>query len=262
MSAEVAKTSPGTTLQPTDQMWREMLPQLRTFVRRRIADPERAEDLVAEILLRIHRNLATLDDRERLPHWVSRIARNAVIDEYRRAGRAREQADGDRCRTPGRSWPPRRTTPMWLQEELSACLRPAAGRAAPEQAPRRRDDRPGRDAAGRAARREGVSVSGMKSRVQRGRRGLAQLLDQCCALTLDARGLPMDYTPTTRPLGFLRLRRLSAVTDAAGSAAARASQLQQVLSSSCSRPRSCAPHTEFDAPSGLTESAGLSSLTA
>ena len=50
-----------------------------------------------------------------------------------------------------------------------------------------------------AARREGVSVSGMKSRVQRGRRGLAQLLDECCALTLDARGLPMDYTPTTRP---------------------------------------------------------------
>ncbi|MEU7812108.1 sigma factor-like helix-turn-helix DNA-binding protein [Pseudonocardia sp. NPDC049154] len=44
-----------------------------------------------------------------------------------------------------------------------------------------------------AARREGVSVSGMKSRVQRGRRRLAELLDRCCRLTLDARGVPMDY---------------------------------------------------------------------
>jgi RNA polymerase sigma-70 factor (ECF subfamily) len=44
-----------------------------------------------------------------------------------------------------------------------------------------------------AARREGVSLSGMKSRVQRGRRRLAELLGQCCTLTLDARGVPMDY---------------------------------------------------------------------
>jgi RNA polymerase sigma-70 factor (ECF subfamily) len=33
----------------------------------------------------------------------------------------------------------------------------------------------------------------MKSRVQRGRRRLAELLGQCCTLTLDARGIPMDY---------------------------------------------------------------------
>jgi RNA polymerase sigma-70 factor (ECF subfamily) len=44
-----------------------------------------------------------------------------------------------------------------------------------------------------AARVEGVSLSGMKSRVQRGRRRLAELLGQCCTLTLDARGIPMDY---------------------------------------------------------------------
>ena len=52
-----------------------------------------------------------------------------------------------------------------------------------------------------AGRREGVSLSGMKSRVQGGRRRLAQLLDVCCALTLDARGLPMDYTPNSQCTG-------------------------------------------------------------
>ena len=82
---------------PSDQMWREVIAQLRAFVRRRIADPERADDLVGDILVRIQQNLHSLDDRERLLHWVFRIARNAVIDEYRRAGRAREQPTGARA---------------------------------------------------------------------------------------------------------------------------------------------------------------------
>lgn len=41
----------------------EMLPQSRTFVRRRIADPDRADDLVAEILPRVHQNFGSLGDR-------------------------------------------------------------------------------------------------------------------------------------------------------------------------------------------------------
>ena len=190
--------SPVAALPPTDEMWRDVLAQLRAFVRPRIADPERAEDLVGEILLRIHRNLASLDDRERLPHWVSRIARNAVIDEYRRAGRAREQSAG----TAQDAWPElsaEADDSDLVQEELSRCLRPLLCGLPPEQ---RRAvemiDLEGMPQAD-AARREGVSVSGMKSRVQRGRRRLAQLLDACCALTLDARGLPMDYAPTTHP---------------------------------------------------------------
>ena len=190
--------SPVAALPPTDEMWRDVLAQLRAFVRPRIADPERAEDLVGEILLRIHRNLASLDDRERLPHWVSRIARNAVIDEYRRAGRAREQSAG----TAQDAWPElaaEADDSDQVQEELSRCLRPLLCGLPPVQ---RRAvemiDLEGMPQAD-AARREGVSVSGMKSRVQRGRRRLAQLLDACCALTLDARGLPMDYAPTTHP---------------------------------------------------------------
>lgn len=191
MSAEVTKTSPDAALQPTEQMWREMLPQLRTFVRRRIANPDRADDLVAEILLRVHQNVGSLDDQERLPNWVFRIARNAIIDEYRRAGRSREQltatlhdepaAESEADNDPG------------AVRELSACLRPMLGGLPPEQRDAVQmielDGMSQADAADRA----GVSLSGMKSRVQRGRRRLAELLGQCCALTLDGRGVPMDY---------------------------------------------------------------------
>jgi RNA polymerase sigma-70 factor (ECF subfamily) len=78
--------------------------------------------------------------------------------------------------------------------ELATCLRPLLDGLSPEQ--RRAvqlTDLDGLTQAS-AAEREGISVSGMKSRVQRGRHRLAELLGECCALTLDSRGVPMDYT--------------------------------------------------------------------
>lgn len=190
MSADVTKTSPVTVL-PTEQMWRQMLPQLRTFVRRRIADPHRADDLVAEILLRIHQNLGSLDDPERLPNWMLRIARNAIIDEYRRAARSRERLVPSLADEPNQAFTGE-DEPGALQE-LSGCLRPLLGGLPVEQrAAVEMIELDGMSQAD-AAQRAGVSLSGMKSRVQRGRRRLAELLGQCCALTLDGRGLPMDY---------------------------------------------------------------------
>ena len=182
--------------EPTEQVWRDLLGRLHTFVRRRIADPNRAEDVVAEILLRIHQNIDSLDDAQRLPNWVFRIARNAVIDEYRRAGRGREHLVPTLTDEPDAE-PPDEDAPAVLAE-LANCLRPLLTTLPAEQ--RRAVEMIDLDgtAQAHAAQHEGVSLSGMKSRVQRGRRRLAELLGQCCALTLDARGVPMDYTPPPR----------------------------------------------------------------
>ncbi|MCV7155450.1 sigma-70 family RNA polymerase sigma factor [Mycolicibacterium pyrenivorans] len=191
MSADVTKTRAAAVMQPTEQMWREMLPQLRSFVRRRIANPDRADDLVAEILLRIHQHVGSLDDRERLTNWVFRIARNAIIDEYRRAGRSREHLTSTLQDEPAQV---DENEPGVLQE-LSACLRPMlAGLSEEQRMAVEMIDLDGLSQAD-AAQRAGVSLSGMKSRVQRGRRRLGELLGQCCAMTLDGRGLPMDYQP-------------------------------------------------------------------
>jgi RNA polymerase sigma-70 factor (ECF subfamily) len=44
-----------------------------------------------------------------------------------------------------------------------------------------------------AATRVGVSVSGMKSRVQRGRERLRQMLVRCCSIDVDVRGGVSDF---------------------------------------------------------------------
>lgn len=193
MRADTTMTSPAGAPQPTEQMWRELLPQLRRFVRRRIADPDRADDLVGEILLRIHQNIGSLDKRELLPNWVFRIARNAIIDEYRRAGRSREQLTSTLQDHPIE--PPIDQDEPAAVRELSACLRPLLDGLPTEQRNALEMVDLGGMTQADAARRAEVSLSGMKSRVQRGRRRLAELLGQCCALILDSRGVPMDYQP-------------------------------------------------------------------
>jgi RNA polymerase sigma-70 factor (ECF subfamily) len=178
----------------TAQVWRDFGAQLASFVRRRITDPDRADDVLGEIMLRIHRNLGRVDDREHLTRWVYRITRNAIIDEYRRAERDRARHGALPDEAPAVAAEVGDEDQPGALRELAACMRPLLDRLPPEQ--RRALELTDLDGLTQndAAAREGVSVSGMKSRVQRGRRRLAELLGRCCELTLDARGMPMDYT--------------------------------------------------------------------
>src|SRR5215217_7068043 len=176
-------------------IWGEVGASIERFVRRRISDPHQADDVVAEVMLRIHQSLGTLDDRERVTAWVFRITRNAITDHYRRNGRRREvlAAEIEPVADP--------SADAWLDDqettlsELAACIRPLVD-ALPSDSRRALEltDLQGHTQAD-AARIEGISVSGMKSRVQRGRRQFATLVKQCCDVTTDARGQLVDFNP-------------------------------------------------------------------
>lgn len=174
-------------------IWAEVGASIERFVRRRINDPHQADDVVAEVMLRIHQHLGSLDDHERVTAWVFRIARNAITDHYRRTGRRREvlAADIEPDADP--------SADAWLDDqeatlaELAACIRPLVDALPPDY--RRAlelTDFEGRTQAD-AAMIEGISVSGMKSRVQRGRRLFAALVRNCCEVTTDSRGQLVDF---------------------------------------------------------------------
>ena len=82
--------------------------------------------------------------------------------------------------------------PAAVVSELAACIRPLL-EALPADHRRALEltDLEGHTQA-EAARLEGISVSGMKSRVQRARRLLAALIRTCCEVTTDGRGQPID----------------------------------------------------------------------
>ncbi len=178
-----------------ETIWAEVGTSLERFVRRHVADPHAAEDVVAEVLLRIHQHLGTVDDHERVTAWVFRIARNAITDHYRRTGRRRDDSDTDDVDAVIGV----ESADGWLDDQgavltdLASCIRPLV-EALPGDYRRALEltDLEGRTQA-EAARIEGVSVSGMKSRVQRGRRLFTALVRNCCEVTTDNRGELVDF---------------------------------------------------------------------
>lgn len=106
-----------------ETIWSEVGASMERFVRRRISDPHEADDVVAEVMLRIHQHLGSVDDRERITAWVLRIARNAITDQYRRIGRRREVVAAELDLA----------ADAWLDDpdatlaELASCIRPPIG---------------------------------------------------------------------------------------------------------------------------------------
>lgn len=180
----------------SDLPWQELHGHLRAFVGRRVRNQADVDDLVQRVLLQIVKGLSSLRDSERVHAWVYRTARNVIIDHHRSTGARRDVAVGDAQDLAAANAPavPVDDEHVALQE-LASCLAPMLRRLPPAS----REaitliDLDGITQADAAAR-AGVSVSGMKSRVQRGRRQLKAVLDACCRVDLDRRGGIVGYEP-------------------------------------------------------------------
>jgi RNA polymerase sigma-70 factor (ECF subfamily) len=178
---------PASPLADAD-LWRTLNARLVAFVSRRIADRHAAEDVAQEVLLRLYRGLDQLRAGDRLDAFAYRIARNAIIDHYRSTASAKELP----------------AAPDDLAEHIDAGAavadEPEVGAGAQEFAPClqplvRRLPAPYREALmltdlGELSQVEaadvvGLSIPGMKARVQRGRAQLHQLLIRCCDIARD-----------------------------------------------------------------------------
>jgi RNA polymerase sigma-70 factor, ECF subfamily len=64
------------------------------YVRSRIADPDLAEDVLQDSLLKALRGAPELKDEARLVPWFYRVLQNAIVDAYRRRGVERARVTG------------------------------------------------------------------------------------------------------------------------------------------------------------------------
>jgi RNA polymerase sigma-70 factor (ECF subfamily) len=179
------------------EIWQQIHHGLRAFIAKRVANEAEADDIVQEVWLKMQRGLDGLKDQNRLISWIYQIARHAIIDHYRAPGRRREMPAGLAADLEAHQSASTRTTASedsgQLRTELAGCLRPMVDRLSKDY----------REAVTlveleglthqAAAKRLGLSVSGMKSRVQRGRKQLKQMLDDCCLIQLDRRRGVIDY---------------------------------------------------------------------
>jgi len=171
----------------TQDVWEQFSRRLRAFILRQVADPADADDLLQEVFVKIHTHIDTLRDEERLVPWLYQVARNTLIDHYR-AQRPSvelpetlavedEPADEDVLRQLAAGL-------GYMLVGLPDKYRQALDLAELKGLPQRE-----------LADRLGISLSGAKSRVQRGRRLLRAALLDCCHFEFDRRGHVIDYAP-------------------------------------------------------------------
>lgn len=68
----------------TAEVWKRFSEGLNGYIRNRVNDPETAKDLLQEVFAKVHTNLHKVQDEERVKPWVYTIARNVVTDHYRK----------------------------------------------------------------------------------------------------------------------------------------------------------------------------------
>lgn len=198
LQPNAGQSDPGVDPETTEQIWGEFGERLHAFIAQRVGSTADAEDILQDVFLRIHQHAGSVQRRERLTSWLFQVTRNAIIDYYRSPIR-REQPEAiagpdslDRT-TPAGLPPEIAHDAAEARAELASCLQPMLGRL-----PRHyREAVSLVDLSGlthaEAATRLGLSVSGTKSRVQRGRRALHATLVQCCPVHLDTGRRVIDF---------------------------------------------------------------------
>ncbi len=170
-----------------EKIYTEFRDPLKAFISKRVSDRFSAEDLLHDVFLRIHNQIGSLKEREKLAPWIYRIARNAIIDSFRKQREFVEPSDDlISLEQSGISDISEKLAPVvrGMVDKLPGKYREALLLA----------DFKGIKQA-EVAEKLGISLSAVKSRVQRARGLLKDLLLRCCHFEFDRYGTVFDYHP-------------------------------------------------------------------
>ena len=177
------------TTELVSQIWGESRMRLKNFIAKRIDNEADAEDVLQNVFFKIHQNVSELKDPEKLYAWVFRTTRNAIIDFYRE--RKIQTDSGDEIFDQIAVEPNEQD----VEDEVMGWLEPMIGQL-PEKY---RDAVLLTDIKGltqkELSKKLDISVSGAKSRVQRGREQLRENLLKCCHLEFNRDGKIVEYRP-------------------------------------------------------------------
>ena len=171
----------------TERAWRLLSEKLRSFLFHRVSDEQVAEDLLQETFVRIHQKLDDINDITRITPWVFQIARNLVVDHYRKKSREADLAADEFEFETDSDANLNELVAGWLPLMISEL--PEIYRDAVELYELKGVSQQG------IADQLGISLSGAKSRIQRGREKLKAILFDCCSFEQDRYGNVIGYTP-------------------------------------------------------------------
>lgn len=171
----------------TSVIWQEFSEKIKAFIAKRVSNQSVVNDILQDVFIKIHTKINTLKDNTKLHAWVYQIARNSVNDYFRNS-KYEEKNNLDRVLD---NLPEDDDLMVKIAEGLHEFM----------------DELPAKycDAMCKTelegltqveyAKQTGISTSGAKSRVQRGRQMLKDMLMKCCHFQFDKYGTIIDYHP-------------------------------------------------------------------
>jgi RNA polymerase sigma-70 factor, ECF subfamily len=170
----------------TEAVWEEFNTGLKQFILKRVPDDPSAEDILQDVFLKIHTRIGGLRESDKLQGWIYQIARNAITDYYR--------TQKFTTNLPEMAYVPEDPFDdvvsdllpfvKKLVDNLPHDYRQALILTEYEGLTQRE-----------LAERLGISISGAKSRVQRAREKVKQMLLKCCHFEFDGLGRIIAYEP-------------------------------------------------------------------
>lgn len=170
-----------------DEVWKNYKKMIQAFLYSKLSNKDDADDLLQEIMIKIHNNLDSLESQKRMKPWLYAIANNTIIDYYRKQSKQKASVEYDEA------------VSLFIHEvpeikaDLSNCISPFIDVLPNEMSHMLRAI----DLEGQSqksyAHDLNINYSTLKSRLQKSRKALRGLFDQCCRFDFDKNGNVYDY---------------------------------------------------------------------
>ncbi len=169
-------------------LWYQFNSGLRSFIMSRVKNDADADDILQNTYLKIHENIHNIKNKSRIKSWIYQITRNLIIDYFRNHKRNQRINEIKQelvySSLSGKFMDIAISEMIKVMDEMppeyceALCLTEIEGMNQKEY-----------------AEKAGLSYSGAKSRVQRARLMLKEILLKCCHYQFDKYGTVFDIQP-------------------------------------------------------------------
>lgn len=168
-------------------IWNDFRIELLHFIKTKVKDEYDAEDILQEVFIKVYKSIDQLEDSTKLKIWLYRTTNNTIIDFYRaRKQNTLELDEVEDVPTIGNS-----TENM--NKEIAGCIKFMLHELPDKyKEPLSLYEFKGMKHREISAKLN-ISLSGSKTRIQRARKKLKEMLMECCEFEFDTYGNILEY---------------------------------------------------------------------
>lgn len=171
------------------RQWSTLHLRLERYILSVVKNADDTNDILQEVFIKAYTHYHSLNDASKLKQWLYSIARNEVNAHFNAKKKTQQLfIDGDEEKTTA------------FNGDFEKCIGTFINALPPKYSQAIQLTEIENLPQTELAKRLNISYSGAKTRVQRGREKLKELVEKCCHIDHDSYGNIIDYTP--KPNGY------------------------------------------------------------